>query len=562
MSERDDPVARNRSAILADILAGRVAVATHPFEIQFSAEHRCNLRCVQCNATIERHHGAVPLMDRKLPARALERFTKLLPMVPSWQWLSLTGSGEPLLSPELPAILALMRGRPCHVMFNTNGTMMTRRNAAMIVENQVAEIHFSIDGVGETFERVRVRAKWGQVVQGIRTLQAAKREHGSARPKIAFSSNFMRQNIDDLPRVVEAAGEMGVPVVIAHNTLMFDPAMAGEALVHHRPRTRTAAIEATCRARALGVELMNNVYELDESERQEVLARVPVAGTLRAAAPDVNAGDPQQPAPAAVPTEAPKPVAAIPRCDASAPARATITAATPPAAVAVQPRPADDASGDGGSASLAMIPTLPGLPGNLPAIVRACQRPWTGLYVENEGSVRVCCYNSPLVGNLDEESIEEIWNGVRLRDLRRAFLAGEPPQGCRDCYIFAKYEPREEVFVRSPASSKSNLEVPGATSVPAGDLTILGWAVDLHGVAAVELLLDGRHLGYATHGQPRPDVAAVHSSHPGAHESGFRYLCAGGALSPGDHRLLVRIHSRAGHVEDGAYQPFCVVPGP
>jgi hypothetical protein len=358
-------------------------------------------------------------------------------------------------------------------------------------------------------------------------------------------------------------------VVIAHNTLMFDAAMAQEALVHHRQRARTATIEATCRARALGVAFINNVYELDESDRQEVLGRVPVAGTLRAAAPGAVVDDPQQPVPAAPRVETPPPAAATSRCEqsVSAPACATVAEASARPAVADQTRHAAStpaagvAAGDGVSGALAMIPTLPGLPEDLPAIVRACQRPWTGLYVENEGSVRVCCYNSPLVGNLDEESIEEIWNGVRLRDLRRAFLAGEPPQACRDCYIFAKYPPREEVFVRSPASSRSHLEFPGATPVPAGDLTIHGWAVDMHGVSAVELLLDGRHLGYATHGQLRPDVAAVHSGYPAAGESGFHFVCAGSVLSPGDHRVLVRIHSRAGHVEDGAYQPFCVVPG-
>lgn len=70
MPAADDPRRRNKTAVTAEIAARRTQVATWPFEIQFSAEHRCNLRCVQCGSTIQRNHGIVPLMDRKLPVRA------------------------------------------------------------------------------------------------------------------------------------------------------------------------------------------------------------------------------------------------------------------------------------------------------------------------------------------------------------------------------------------------------------------------------------------------------------------------------------------------------------
>ncbi|MBL8751329.1 MAG: radical SAM protein [Planctomycetes bacterium] len=538
-----DAMVLNQHLVLKEILEGRVVVASHPFEIQFSAEHRCNLRCIQCNATIERDHGLVPLMDRKLPQRALERFRKLLPMVPEWQWLSLTGSGEPLLSPDLPAILALLRDQPCHVVINTNGTLMTRRNAEMLVDNRLTALHFSMDGgTKETFERVRAGAKWERVLEGIRTLNAVKVEKGSSLPKVGFSCNFMRDTVDELPQLIDLAADLGVPHVVAHNTVIFDAALADQALMHHPERTRNAVLEATRRARARGVCFDNHVFDLGDAPIDSVAATPPApeaADRERAAEPS---RDPRSPGTA--------PDAGDPRRHE---ATASASAAPDDSTAATTAPIATGGDGDG----RATIPQLAGLPDHLPAIVRACQRPWTGLYVENEGSVRVCCHNSPLVGNLDEESIEDIWNGVRLRDLRRSFLAGDPPPGCRDCFIFAKFQPRAEVFVRNAQrTSLSFIECPAPTTVPAARLEIAGWAIDRHGVAMVELLLDGAHLGFAEHGHARPDVAAAHPGYQGNGESGFRFVCPE-PIPAGDHRVSVRVHSRAGHVEEGVYQPFC-----
>ena len=128
----------NQRIVTREIIDGHVEVKSHPYEIQFSPEHRCNLRCVQCMATIERNLGTVPLMDKKLPVRALTRFKKLEPIIPYLRWLSLTGSGEPLMSPDLSAILEVAKQRTdeCDLGFNTNGTLMTRGQA----EEKVREL--------------------------------------------------------------------------------------------------------------------------------------------------------------------------------------------------------------------------------------------------------------------------------------------------------------------------------------------------------------------------------------------------------------------------------------
>lgn len=52
-----------------------------------------------------------------------------------------------------------------------------------------------------------------------------------------------------------------------------------------------------------------------------------------------------------------------------------------------------------------------------------CKYPWTHFEVNNpNGDVTMCCDNSTVLGNVNEESVLDIWNGERYRDMRRKML--------------------------------------------------------------------------------------------------------------------------------------------
>lgn len=80
-------------------------------------------------------------------------------------------------------------------------------------------------------------------------------------------------------------------------------------------------------------------------------------------------------------------------------------------------------------------------PDDFPTDPSTCLKPWASLYVEPDGEVRPCCYQSPILGNLYEVSFEEIWNGAPARELRRSMLERNPPDLCRNCYEFNRHRP-------------------------------------------------------------------------------------------------------------------------
>jgi MoaA/NifB/PqqE/SkfB family radical SAM enzyme len=62
-----------------------------------------------------------------------------------------------------------------------------------------------------------------------------------------------------------------------------------------------------------------------------------------------------------------------------------------------------------------------------------CNEPWLGvLAVEVDQDVTFCqCYLKMHLGNLREQSIQELWNAPQLVALRRDFRKGRLPPPCR-----------------------------------------------------------------------------------------------------------------------------------
>jgi len=66
-----------------------------------------------------------------------------------------------------------------------------------------------------------------------------------------------------------------------------------------------------------------------------------------------------------------------------------------------------------------------------------CAVPWMHLAFEPSGQVIPCCLTSThnyFAGDLNTQSIEEIWNSNNMKKLRREFMAGEEPKICATCF--------------------------------------------------------------------------------------------------------------------------------
>lgn len=65
-----------------------------------------------------------------------------------------------------------------------------------------------------------------------------------------------------------------------------------------------------------------------------------------------------------------------------------------------------------------------------------CIYPWIHLNTWPDGKVFQCCLTGwqNHIGNLETESLEEIWNNDYMKNLRRSMINGEKHQSCQKCY--------------------------------------------------------------------------------------------------------------------------------
>ena len=125
-----------------------VELVALPSELYLESTNRCNELCDQCPRT---HLKREP--DRDLSLAEVEQITAQLPQL---ERVVLHGLGEPLLNPELPAIVAHLRQRGAYVLFNSNATALSERVGRALIDADLNELRVSLDGATPgTYARVR-----------------------------------------------------------------------------------------------------------------------------------------------------------------------------------------------------------------------------------------------------------------------------------------------------------------------------------------------------------------------------------------------------------------------
>jgi len=59
--------------------------------------------------------------------------------------------------------------------------------------------------------------------------------------------------------------------------------------------------------------------------------------------------------------------------------------------------------------------------------------PFTGLATREDGAIQVCCRSHP-IGNIQDNTLEEIWNGDNMKRIRKQVLTGDRPPECEPCF--------------------------------------------------------------------------------------------------------------------------------
>jgi MoaA/NifB/PqqE/SkfB family radical SAM enzyme len=199
-----DHVADERSAI----------AEVEPVCLYIETTNRCNLLCTTCPRTYE---ALEPPADMPW-----ELFTNIVDQFPRIARVVLHGVGEPMMVPALPRMIRYLKERGTYVLFNTNGTLLTRRKGRQLIDSGLDELRVSLDAAEpEAFKLVRGRDMFARIVRNIRAFRAVQRELGIERPRVSVWLTGLKETISQLEDFVRLARDIDVPEVYLQRLVYF-----------------------------------------------------------------------------------------------------------------------------------------------------------------------------------------------------------------------------------------------------------------------------------------------------------------------------------------------------
>jgi radical SAM protein with 4Fe4S-binding SPASM domain len=226
----------------------------NPRELYVEVTNRCNSLCVTCPLTFSPQEAEHYL--------GFDEFTALVDQFPALRRVVLQGIGEPLMNRQLGAMIRYLKDRGVYVVFNTNAILLYPKRQAELVDCGLDELRVSCDSATpETYAKIRGVNVLPKVLKNVGEMMATRRRHGADRPRVSLWFTGVKENIEELPGLVDIAAGLGVDEVYLTRMVFFGEGLAVEdqsifnADRELRRRVLEVVAEAERRAQAHGLAL-------------------------------------------------------------------------------------------------------------------------------------------------------------------------------------------------------------------------------------------------------------------------------------------------------------------
>jgi MoaA/NifB/PqqE/SkfB family radical SAM enzyme len=187
--------------------------------------------------------------------------------------IDLTGSGEPLMNPNLEKMIGLAKESGIRVGFSSNGVLLTPARLDALMEHALDWIAISCDAATEdTYSKIRVGGSFNGLINNLQYLGEMKKRHPDSKPYTMLFFVMMKENIHELPDLVQLASKLQIDLVVAKNLdVQSRPSdcskgvfeVAGDSEAHSRVKQYIG--KAVNVAQSLDIKL--RLYETSPTER-------------------------------------------------------------------------------------------------------------------------------------------------------------------------------------------------------------------------------------------------------------------------------------------------------
>jgi len=197
----------------------QTSVLTLPRSIYIEPTSRCNELCQQCPRTLLSREE-----DRDL---GYDQFCYIVDQFPVLERVVLHGLGEPLLNNELPHMIRYLKARGTYVLFNSNGILLNEKRGQALIDAGLDEYRLSMDGATrEMYAHVRGVDAFDKIWRNIRAFVELQNVENATKPAVSLWFTAMRENLPELPKLIELASDAGVKEVYMQRLVFFEQGLA------------------------------------------------------------------------------------------------------------------------------------------------------------------------------------------------------------------------------------------------------------------------------------------------------------------------------------------------
>ncbi len=213
-----------------DVYPAARRLDAYPPCVQIEPVSICNYRCLFCYQTdpklTDKKNGHMGIMP-------LDRFKAVVDQLDGQvEAVTLASRGEPLVAPELPQMLAYMRGKFLASKLNTNASLLDERLCHALLEAGLQTLVFSADAADPVlYAKLRVNGHFDRVMKNIARFRDIRARHYPQSKLITRVSGVYycdEQNRADMDRVW---GEMVDQVIFVNYNPWVDIYNAQPSLV-------------------------------------------------------------------------------------------------------------------------------------------------------------------------------------------------------------------------------------------------------------------------------------------------------------------------------------------
>ncbi|MBD3670066.1 MAG: SPASM domain-containing protein [Gammaproteobacteria bacterium] len=171
-------------------------VGDFPIHLDIEATSHCNLLCTMCPRTEMVEQGVfwdVGKFDFDKYKTLIDEGVKNGLCSVKYNYL-----GEPMMNKQLFDMIKYAKDAGVvDVMFNTNATALTEKNARKLIESGVDKLFFSFDSpYRERYNEIRIGADYDKVLNNIKRFHEIREEMGSIKPFTRISMVLMKDTED------------------------------------------------------------------------------------------------------------------------------------------------------------------------------------------------------------------------------------------------------------------------------------------------------------------------------------------------------------------------------